>query len=112
MLPQLNAAEQKWLDDYRQALDEQYPGRVLRMLRYGVEAQRYLFDDNEFNLLLVTRDDAQELKSPLAILGYSLSDPFKIWPGIMVWTQEDFNRHKKCQSTLLAMMEKHGVWLE
>ena len=111
MLPPLNAAEQEWLDAYRQALAEQYPGVVLRILRYGVRARGVLFDDNELNLLLITRDGAESLESPLSLLGYNLSDPPDTDPAITVWTEKEWRRRKKIHSHFQEMMEKDGVWL-
>ena len=112
MLPQLNAAEQKWLDDYRQALNEQYPGMVLRILRYGVKARRHLFDDNELNLLLVTRDEAENLENALSLLGYHLSDPPETEPTITVWPEKEWRRRKQNRSLLQELMERDGVWLQ
>ena len=111
MALQINAAELEWLEAYRQAIAEQYPGKVLRMLVYGAEARAYLFDDNELNVLLVTRDEDVCLDSPLAMLGYSLSDPPLTSPSVTVWTEKDWERHKKHKSPFLETMEKDGVWL-
>ena len=111
MLPQLNAAEQEWLDAYRQALAEQYPGEVLRILRYGAKARGCLFDDNELNLLLVTCNGAENLESALSLLGYHLSDPPDTEPTITVWTEKEWRRRKQMQSRFQEMMEKDGVWL-
>ena len=111
MLPQLNAAEQEWLDAYRQALAEQYPGVVLRILRYGAKARGCLFDDNELNLLLVTCNGAENLESALSLLGYHLSDPPDTEPTITVWTEKEWRRRKQMQSRFQEMMEKDGVWL-
>ena len=111
MLPQLNDAEQKWLDDYREALAKQYPGTVVGMLRYGVKARGYLFDDNELNLLLVTRNEAERLEKEICYLGYGLSDPPETDPTITVWTEREWRRRKKVQSAFQELVEKDGVWL-
>ena len=111
MALQINAAELEWLEAYRHAIAEQYPGKVLRMLVYGAEARAYLFDDNELNVLLITRDEDVCLDSPLAMLGYSLSDPPLTSPSVTVWTEKDWDRHKKHNSPFSETMEKDGVWL-
>ena len=108
----LNTAELQWVADYRRAIAEQYPNAVLRMLLYGAEAQSILFDDNNLNLLLVTRDDAQELADPLMMLGFSLSDPADTEPFITVWTQKEWGRREKIGCPFQETMQKDGVWLQ
>ena len=111
MALQINAAGLEWLEGYRQAIAEQYPGKVLRMLVYGEEARACLFDDNELNVLLVTRDEDANLKNELSLLGYHLSDPPETEPSVTVWTENDWARHKKHKSRFQELMEKDGVWL-
>ena len=111
MALQINAAELEWLEAYRQAIAEQYPGKVLRMLVYGAEARAYLFDDNELNVLLVTPDEAEHLENELSLLGYHLADPPDTAPSITVWTEKEWRRRKKVESSFQELMEKDGVWL-
>ena len=112
MEPHLNAAELEWVAAYRKAVDEQYPGTVLRMLLYGAEARGYLLDDNRLNLLLVTRDEAEEKAYPMELLGYSLADFVATLPFVTVWTQKEWRRQKEAGSLFQQAMEQHGVWLQ
>ena len=109
---QLNTAELQWVADYRRAIAEQYPDTVQGMLLYGAEAQGILFDDNNLNLLLVTRDDATEPDYPLRMLGLSLSDPEDTDPFITVWTQKEWGRREKIGCPFQKAMQKDGVWLQ
>ena len=108
----LNTAELQWVADYRRAIAEQYPHAVLHMLLYGAEAQSILFDDNNLNLLLVTRDEDKELDHPLLMLGLSLSDPADTDPFITVWTQQEWSRRGKIGCPFQKAMQQDGVWLQ
>ena len=108
----LNTAELQWVADYRRAIAEQYPHAVLRMLLYGAEAQSILFDDNNLNLLLVTRDNAKEQAYPMERLAYSLADFNETMPFVTIWTQQEWARQKKLGSPYQHLMETHGVWLQ
>ena len=112
MALQINAAELEWLETYRQTIAEQYPGKVLRILVYGAEARACLFDDNELNVLLITRDEDADLENELSLLGYHLSDPPETEPSVTVWTEKDWKRHKEHKSLFQELMEKDGVWLK
>ena len=54
----LTASEHKWLDAYREALAAQYPSAVERMIIYGSKARGDAGPDSDYDLPIVTPDDA------------------------------------------------------
>ena len=110
MPAQINYAELQWLDAYRQAIREQYPDTVVKMLlfsREGVDWNQH--DYTDLNLLLVVGDDARKLQRPLRMLGYSLSDPPLTFPTITTLTQSELHRQRKMGSHTIKYAEQHGV---
>lgn len=109
---QINYDELQWLDAYRQAIREQYPDAVVKMLlfsREGVDWNQH--DYTDLNLLLVVGDDAEKLQRPLRMLGYSLSDPPLTFPSITTLTESELHRQSKMGSRVIKCAEQHGVYL-
>jgi predicted nucleotidyltransferase len=55
---QLTPDEQTWLETYRQALNEQYPGMIIRMVIYGSKARGEAHSDSDVDVLLIVKNDA------------------------------------------------------
>ena len=54
----LTTDEQAWLDAYSQALKEQYPGIVERMVIYGSKARGDDHPDSDLDMLLIVKNEA------------------------------------------------------
>lgn len=110
MPSQINYHELQWLDAYRQAIREQYPDAVVKMLLFSREGMLWnQHDYTDLNLLLVVGDDACELQKPLRMLGYSLSDPPLTFPSITTMTESELHQQKKMGSRVIKYAEQHGV---
>ena len=110
MPAQINYHELQWLDAYRQAIREQYPDAVVKMLlfsREGVDWNQH--DYTDLNLLLVVGDDAEKLQRPLRMLGYSLSDPPLTFPSITTLTASEWRQQREMPHSAVALAERHGV---
>ena len=110
MPAQINYAELQWLDAYRQAIREQYPDAVVKMLlfsREGVDWNQH--DYTDLNLLVVVGDNAAKLQRPLRMLGYGLSDPPLTFPSIMTLTQSEWCQQRKMRHSAVELAERHGV---
>ena len=105
----LHPDEQKWLDQYREALAQKHPGMVLRMLVYGSKARGDAREDSDLDILVVVRDDAINLKRPLRDIGYDLAATSWAVPSIMAYTEQEWDRLKALQSPYRDAVERHGV---
>ena len=112
MPAQINCHELQWLDAYRQAIREQHPDAVVKMLLFSREGMFWnRHDYTDLNILLVVGDDAEQLQRPLRMLGYSLSDPPLTFPSIMTLTESEMCRQSKMGSRAIKYAERHGVSL-
>ena len=94
----LHSEERIWLDEYRQALVEEWPGAVVRMLVYGSKARGDAHEDSDIDVLLVLRNEAEQLKRPLRHIGYDLAAASSAVPSIMVHTQAEWERPRDFRS--------------
>ena len=105
----LHSEEQVWLDEYRQALIEQRPGAVVRMLVYGSKARGDTHEDSDIDVLLVLKNEAEQLKRPLRHIGYDLAATSHAVPSIMAYTQAEWDRLRVLRSAYREAVERDGV---
>lgn len=105
----LHSEERIWLDEYRQALIEQRPGAVVRMLVYGSKARGDAHEDSDIDVLLVLKDEAEPLKRPLRHIGYDLAATSHAVPSIMAYTQAEWDRLRVLRSGYREAIERDGV---
>lgn len=105
----LTADEQAWLDAYRQALKEQYPGIVERMLIYGSKARGEDHPDSDLDVLLIVKNEANHLKRPLRRIGYELAATSDAVPSILAYTQDEWDSRRASGSPFQRAVERDAV---
>jgi predicted nucleotidyltransferase len=106
---QLTSDEQTWLEAYRQALKEQYPGVVVRMVIYGSKARGEAHPDSDVDVLLIVKNDAGHLKRPLRRIGYELAATSEAVPSLLAYTQEEWENRKQRGSPFQQAVERDAV---
>ncbi|MEW6234417.1 MAG: nucleotidyltransferase domain-containing protein [Candidatus Omnitrophota bacterium] len=61
----LNAAEIKWLNQYRERLYAQYPGLVEDIILFGSKARGDAREDSDLDLMVVIREGDRSVKKIL-----------------------------------------------
>ena len=111
MPAQINYAELQWLEAYRQAIREQYPDAVVKMLlfsREGVIAEQHEFSD--LNIMLVVPDGTEyAIQTKMCSLGYTIADPSTTDPSIWTYTQSDWRKQREMRHSAVELAERHGV---
>ena len=105
----LTLDEQTWLDTYRQALKEQHPGVVVRMVIYGSKARGDDHPDSDLDVLLIVKNEAVYLKRQLRRIGYELAATSDAVPSILAYTQDEWESRKKSRSPFQQAVERDAV---
>jgi predicted nucleotidyltransferase len=86
---ELTREERRWLAAYRRALDEKYPGTIVKMLLYGSKARGKATLDSDLDLLLVVKDRCASRKRQIRRVGYLLAAASDILPSILAYTESE-----------------------
>ena len=105
----LTADEQAWLDAYRQALKEQHPGVVVRMVIYGSKARGDDHPESDLDVLLIVKNEASDLKRPLRRIGYELAATSDAVPSILAYTQDEWESRRESGSPFQQAVERDAV---
>jgi predicted nucleotidyltransferase len=95
----LTPEEQAWLDAYRQALAQQFPGLVEQIIIFGSKARETATADSDLDLLVVIRDGDWRLKDTVTQPGYLLAIGTDVVPSIMVYTTEEWELLRRVQES-------------
>jgi predicted nucleotidyltransferase len=106
---QLTPDEQTWLEAYRQALKEHYPGVVTRMVIYGSKARGEAHADSDVDMLLIVKNEAAHLKRPLRRLGYELAATSNAVPSLLAYTEDEWQTRKQSGSPFQQAVERDAV---
>jgi predicted nucleotidyltransferase len=106
---QLTLDEQTWLEVYRQALTERYPGVVVRMLIYGSKARGEAHPDSDVDVLLIVKNEAKPLKRLLRRIGYELAATSDAVPSILAYTEDEWESRKHSGSPFHQTVERDAV---
>jgi predicted nucleotidyltransferase len=105
----LTAEEQKWLDNYRKALSDQFPGVIERMIIYGSKAREDSHPDSDIDILIIIPDSASEIKLKIRRVGYRLAAVSEAVPSIIVYTNSEWSMNKQIRLPLVEAVERDGV---
>jgi predicted nucleotidyltransferase len=105
----LTAADQAWLAAYCQALKEQYPGMVERMVIYGSKARGDDQPDSDLDVLLIVKNDAGHLKRLLRRIGYELAATSDAVPSILAYTRDEWESRRDSGAPFQQAVERDAV---
>ena len=105
----LNAREQQWLNDYREALAAQHPEAVEQILLYGSKARGDAGPESDLDILLIVKNQAAARKRSLRRIGYLLAAGTDVVPSIMAYTRREWQQRKQSGSPFRRAVERDGV---
>lgn len=101
--------EQVWLNAYRKALGEQFPGLVEEVLIFGSKARGDAGPDSDLDVLVILREGDRNRKRAVRHLGHSLAVVSEVVPSIMVYTREEWTLRRSSGSPLYGAVMRDGV---
>ena len=105
----LTREEQRWLDDYRKAIEETHSGVVHEMLIYGSKARGQAHAESDLDVLLIVKNQAGRFKKKLRRIGYLLAANSDVLPSILAYTQEEWESRKRSGSSFRKAVERDAV---
>ena len=107
---ELSADEQAWLDEYRQALQENYPGLVEDVVIFRSEdASSYVPDYAVNTVVILNKGDQDEIRD-IDYLGYYLAAVSDAIPIIWVYSHAQW-KHLQQEKRLPYKGSGTSVWL-
>lgn len=101
--------EQVWLNAYRKAVAEQFPGLVEAILIFGSKARGDAGPDSDLDVLVILREGDRSRKRAVRHLGHSLAVVSEVVPSIMVYTREEWALRKHGASPFYRAVIRDGV---
>ncbi len=105
----LNPDEQVWLQEYKKALEEQYPGLVQDFIIFGSKARGDAREDSDLDVLLIIREGDWRFKDKVADLGTEIAIGSNCVPSIIVYTEAERKQRISRQSSFLELVQKEGM---
>jgi len=105
----LTSQEQQWLDEYRKALDEQFPGLVEDMIIFGSKARDSATEDSDLDILIVIREGDWHQKQAVTQPGYMSAIETDVVPSFIVLTRYEWEQHRKRQAPFWQTVTRDGV---
>jgi type I restriction enzyme M protein len=105
----LTPEDRAWLDAYRRALDEKFPGLVEEMILFGSKARGTATADSDLDLLVVIREGDWRVKDAVATPGYELEIGTGVVSSIMVFTKEEWEKRRQEKAPFWQTVSRDGV---
>lgn len=105
----LTAEEQAWLEAYRNALREQFPGLVQDIIIFGSKARGTARPDSDLDIVLVLRNGDWHLKRAVTLPGYDLSIGTDVVPSLQVYTTAEWQELREQQSVFQEVVARDGI---
>ena len=91
---ELSADERDWLEEYRRALRDNYPGLVEDLVLFRAEEGRYYLPDYTLNTVVILKKGDQQTIKDIDFLGHDLSVLSEAIPFVWVYTHSEWKDHQ------------------
>lgn len=90
----LSKDEQAWLDEYRVALNKEYPGLVEDMVIFRSDEGRYYLPEYSLNTVVILKNGDRQTIKEIHRLGYRTAGLSDAMPFIWVYTQKEWKQRR------------------
>ena len=105
----LNHDEQTWLEEYRQALQKNYPGLVEDMVVFDAEEGRFLIPEYTVNVVVILKKHDRQTGKDVDFLGHRLAVLSDAIPFVWVYSQDEW-KHRRQDGSLPYRGDGISVW--
>lgn len=105
----LTLEEQQWLNEYRKALDEQFPGLVEDIIIFGSKARGTATPDSDLDILLLIKEGDWSRKQAIREPGYTLSIGTSVVPSFIVYTKAEWEHRRQGRAPFWQTVTRDGV---
>ena len=105
----LSREEKEFLDAYKTALDERFPGLVEDIIIYGSKARGDSGPDSDLDILLLIREGDWRTKRRVCEPAYDLAVAVEFLPSVMVYTVAEWAKRRESGSGYQRAVERDGV---
>ena len=109
MALKLKPDEEAWLDEYRRALVEKYPGLVEDIVVFRSEDGREYLPDYTLNTVVILKKGNRKMMKDIDFLGHYLSVLSEAIPFVWVYTRDEWTQHRR-NGSLPYRGEGTSVW--
>ena len=106
---ELSADERDWLEEYRRALRDNYPGLVEDVVIFRAEEARSYVPDYALNTVVVLKECDRQTKKEIDRLGYHSTGLSDTMPIIWVYTQPEW-KQRRHDGVLPYMGDGTSAW--
>ena len=105
----LSADEQAWLEEYGQALRQNYPGKVDGLVVFDAQDSDLFISDYTVNVVVILKEGSRQTLKEVDSLGYDLSALSDAIPFIWVYTKAEWQQRQR-KSLLPYKGDGVAVW--
>ena len=105
----LSEDEKAWLDAYRGALAERFPGLVEEVVIFGSKARGDAGPDSDLDVLVIIGEGDRSRKKEVRHIGHSLAIFSEAVPSIMIYTRAEWAARRDRGSPFYQAVMRDGM---
>jgi len=105
----LNSNEKIRLENYKNLLDERFPGLVRELIIFGSKARGDAREDSDLDVLMIIKEGDWRFKDKIADMGDEMAIGTHCVPTILIYTEAEKDLRIQRQSSFFEVVQQEGV---
>ena len=105
----LTSDEKVWLDAYKCAIRERFPGLIEDLIVFGSKARGTATEDSDLDMVVIIREGDWRVKQAVSDAGYALAIGTQVVPSLVVFTKDEWDLRMKEESPFWQTIYRDGV---
>ena len=106
--------EQRWLEQFREALAANYAEAVTKALLFGSKARGDWTAESDIDVIVIVKDEAADAQETIADMGHELVYVAECWeavPSVLTRTDSEWAKGLSWKSGFHEAVEREGITL-